>query len=321
MSKGLAAFFGTLALLALLRVGMANWLVPDSLRLPLSLLVTIAFIALPILALFYAGSHRWTVGLGIAFVLIGAAIQFGLPLVFPAGKGSGAIWVDAISQQGLPIWTVGLGALLALLLKDRNLLIPVSIFLALFDIFLVFTPVGFVQTLMKNHPKLLPAMAHKIPEIATSPTQTGAPVGTFAHIGPADFLFMGMFFVAIFKFGMPGGRTLKWLLVALAVYLPLAFLVGPVPLLVPIGLAVLFANWKEFNLNKEEKVSTAVVAVIGLAIIAYSATRPRPVPPTEPSPVEGGQAPGGLANSPSPTSPDRLPSESPAVPKSTPGRR
>lgn len=307
MSKGLWAFFATLGLLAILRVGMAYWLVSEALRLPISILITIAFVALPVVALYRAGSHSWTPKLAAGFVVLGLAIQFLLPMASPGGKGLIPILIDSVSQQGLPMWTVGLGALLALLMKDKNLLLPVSIFLALFDIFLVFTPVGFVQQLMKKAPNLLPAMAHKIPEVATKSTETGVPVGTFAHIGPADFLFMGMFFVALYRFHMRTEETFRWMLVALAIYLPLAFVLGPVPLLVPIGLTVLAANLREFKMNKEEKVSTVVVAAIGIAIVAYAATRPKPEMPVETSPAEGAPMPPESVGSLEPTSLDRLP--------------
>ncbi len=321
MSKGLWAFFGTLGLLALLRVAMAYVLVPDSLRVPISLLITMAFVALPVIALFRAGSHSWTARLALGFALVGALLQFGLPLLMPVERGLIAILIDAVSQQGLPMWTVGLGALLALMLKDKNLLLPVSIFLALFDIFLVFTPVGFVQVLMKKAPNLLPALAHRIPELATKPQETGVPVGTFAHIGPADFLFMGMFFVALYRFEMRTKQTFTWLLVALALYLPLALILGPVPLLVPIGLAVLIVNLREFKMNKEETASTILVAALGVGIIIYAATRPKPAPPIEPLPVESGQAPQVSASSLAPSGPGQRLSESPGAPGNIPSRR
>ena len=303
MSRGLAGFFGTLALLAALRVAMAFLLVPEAARLPISLLITVVFVALPVFALFRASSHHWDWRLAIGFVASGLLLQFVLPLASPGGKGILPILLDAVAQQGLPIWTVGLGALLALLLKDKNLLLPVSIFLALFDMFLVFTPVGFVQVLMRQAPNLLPAMAHKIPEVATEPAATGVPVGTFAHVGPADFLFMGMFFIALYRFRMRTRQTLIWLMVALAVYIPLAFILGPVPLMVPIGLTVILVNLPEFKMTTEEKASTLIVTALGVAIVAYAATRPRPVEPAETSPTEPVQAPRGLAGSPAPASP------------------
>ena len=294
--SGLIAFFLTLAALAILRIAMSYLLVPEALKLPLSILVTVVFVAAPVLALFSAGRHPWTPKLAVLFVVAGALLQFGLPLAFGSAKGFTALLLDAISQQGLPMWTVGLGALLATLLKDKNLLLPVSIFLALFDIFLVFTPVGFVQVLMKKAPNLLPAMAHHIPQVVTQQSEVGARIGTFAVIGPADFVFMAMFFIALWRFHMRTRETFRWLLVALAVYLPLAFILGPVPLLVPIGLSVLIVNIREFRMTSEEKVSTIAVAVIGLAIVAYAATRPKPVEPAAPLPTESGQGAPKSAN-------------------------
>lgn len=324
ISPGLAAFFGTLALLALLRIAMSYLLVPEAIAMPVSLLITIVFVALPVLALFRAGSHPWTGRLAMGFVVAGGVIQFLLPLLIPRGGGFLPILLSAIAQQGLPMWTVGLGAGLALLLKDKNMLLPVAIFLALFDIFLVFTPLGFVQQLMKSQPKLLPAVAHQIPQVATQPQETGVPVGTFAYIGPADFLFMGMFFVAVFRFGMRSRETLRWLLIALALYIPLALFLGPIPLLVPIGLAVLLVNLREFKMNTEEKLSTAIVAAIGIGIIVWSATRPKPVAPPEPLPQEAGQGLPESEGSPLQGLPDQrrwpLDQKPPDAPGSTPDR-
>lgn len=319
--SGLYAFFGVLGLLAVIRVGMAYFLAPPTLVVPLSLLTTVIFVAAPVLALFQAGRHPWTPKLAGLFVFSGMLLQFGLPAVTNGLGGFLAVFGSALGQQGLPIWTVGLGALLATLLKDKNLLLPVSIFLALFDIFLVFTPVGFVQVLMKQHPNLLPAVAHGIPQVATSVKQLGVPIGTFAYVGPADFVFMAMFFVALTRFSMRVAQTFKWLLVALAVYLPLAFIVGPVPLLVPIGLAVLGVNLREFRMNKEEKLSTLFIAVLGVAIVAYAATRPKPVPQVVPSPEPSDQGSLESAGLPGQASPDPRPSSSPRAPKSTPDRQ
>ncbi|HMS53945.1 MAG TPA: hypothetical protein PKA27_00965, partial [Fimbriimonadaceae bacterium] len=121
----------------------------------------------------------------------------------------------------------------------------------------------------------------------TAAPSTGT-VGTMAYVGPADFLFMGMFFVALFRFGLRARETAIWLGVALALYIPLAFILGPVPLLVPIGLTVLMVNLREFKLNTEEWLSTGLVALVLAAVIAYGATRPRP--PAEPSQPTPGSA-------------------------------
>ena len=95
------------------------------------------------------------------------------------------------------------------MIKDKNLLLPVSAFLAGFDIFLVLTPIGVTQQIMKKAPEVLPAVGLNIPKPAATPTM--GPVEPFAFVGPADFLFMGMFFVAIHRFDLKARDTALWM--------------------------------------------------------------------------------------------------------------
>jgi hypothetical protein len=271
--SGLLIFFCVLVFLALVRVLLGYVAVPLQLVMPTTLAATVLFISAPIFALYFAAKYRWTAKSAMIFLLVGLVIHLGLGLLVGAkllgGKGfAAAVCLALAPQVGLVMWCVGLGALLAALLKDRNLLIPVSIFLAAFDIFLVLTPLGPTKQILQQMPNVLPAVAYSLPKASAAPTQ--GPVGQFAYIGPADFLFMGMFFVALYKFGMKARETAYWLIPTILVYLLLALLLGPVPLLVPIGLCVLAVNAKEFSLNKEEKISTAAVAVLGVLIIGSS---------------------------------------------------
>jgi hypothetical protein len=157
---------------------------------------------------------------------------------------------------------------------------------------------------MKAVPKALPTVAYQIPQVAQSGSApVGVPVAPFAYIGPADFLFMGMFFVCVYRFNMRVAATLKWLLIAIAVYLALAVVIGTaVPLLVPIGLSVLIVNLPEFNLTRDEWIGTAMVAALGLGLIAFGMTRKPPVKRVEleipvPSPAPS-KSPGSPAPAP-----------------------
>ena len=73
---------------------------------------------------------------GVAVHVCGVALNV---LVFH-GQGVGSIIALAIAQTGLPIWCIGLGAMIASLLREKNILIPVAIFLVSWDIFLVLSP-------------------------------------------------------------------------------------------------------------------------------------------------------------------------------------
>jgi hypothetical protein len=314
---GLLIFFGALAGLALIRIGLGFLAVPAGLVMPMSVLVTAIFLAVPVYAVFAASSHKWTPKLAGLFVVLGLALHFGVGSIVRfglLGNGVAAAMGGAVAQTGFFLWCVGLGVLLATLLKEKNLLLPVSAFLAGFDIFLVLTPIGITQQVMKRAPEVLPAAGLNIPKPSATPTM--GPVEPFAFVGPADFLFMGMFFVAIHRFNMRSRETALWMIPAILIYLLLALLLGPIPLLVPIGLVVLAVNWGEFKLNKEEKLSTLALMAILAGLIAFGATRPRP--PAEPSPSEVSPAPEESAGSLGQGVEDQGPPGSPPAGGSTP---
>jgi hypothetical protein len=296
-----------LALFALSLLKLFLGLVPVSVGMvqPITLLVTVIFVAVPIYALFRAASIEWTAKMGLVMVLAGLAIHIGLQYIGAYalnGQGIGAAIALALRDVGFFGWCVGLGALLASLLKEKNLLIPVSIFLAAFDIFLVLTPVGPVKQILQVAPEIPKAMALNVPAASAAPT--GAVAQPFAIIGPADFVFMAMFFIALFKFGLNARATAIALAPAIVVYLGLAFVLGPIPLLVPIGITVLAVNAKQFKLNVEEWASTALVVLVAGGLIWWGATRkPDPVEPkvqVVPSPTASGQDALEPADSPPP---------------------
>lgn len=294
--SGLPQFFAALGVLVLLNVGLGYLPLPGDAVVFVEVLVGIVFIALPILGLFRAADHPWTPRLAGTFIVLGLALHLGLGALARGGAlgvGLAPAIALALSQAGLVLWSAGLGALLATILKDKNLLLPVSLFLAAFDLFLVLTPMGFTQKLMQAQPELLPSIGFAIPKIQENPAY--GPVAATAYVGPADLLFMGMFFVALFRFQMRAAETFRWLIPTLLVYMGIVLFAGPLPALVPIGLCILIVNWKEFKLNREEWVSTGIVAAIGAAIVIWGATQ-QPARPAGPSPqaiVPGYPAPPG----------------------------
>lgn len=277
--RPLCVFLACLAGLALIKLILGLTSVSESLVQPLTLVITILFVAVPIYALFRAGAIRWTPKLGWILILVGLVVHIGLQYlgsVVMQSQGIGAAVALALRDVGFFSWCVGLGALLASLLKEKNLLIPVSIFLAAFDIFLVLTPVGPVKQILQVAPEIPQAMALNLPKASAAPT--GAVAQPFAIIGPADFVFMSMFFIALYKFGLNARGTAIALAPAIVVYLGLVFVLGPVPLLVPIGITVIAVNAKYFKMNAEEWASTALVVLIAGGLIWWGATRK---PPTE----------------------------------------
>jgi len=289
-----------LVLLALFRVALGFVSVPLQYVQIGEVASTIIFVAAPVFALYFAAKYEWTTQRALVFLVTGLVIHFGIGTllghVILHDRGFAAAVCTALATHvGLVMWCVGLGALLATFLKDKNLLIPVSIFLAAFDIFLVLTPSGVTKQIVTGMPQVLQTIGYSVPRVTTTATApTGAPVHVFAYIGPADFLFMGMFFVALFRFGLRARLTLLWLIPTVLVYLILIGWFPAIPLLVPIGLTVLLVNLPEFHLNKEEKLSTLFVVVLAAVIIlGGNLLRVRRAGPSQPEPGASAPAPRG----------------------------
>ena len=281
MKHGVLLFFATLLGLAVLRVFLGLLSVPVAFIEPASLLITALYVALPIFAFFKAAETPWSPGKAWIFIGAGLIVHFTLLSLIKSEVVTGllAAVCASIVQIGILTWCVGLGALLSTMLKDRNLLIPVSIFLAAFDIFSVLTPVGPTKVIMEKVPDALPSLAVTIPKISSSPT--GGPIGAYAMIGPADWIFIGMFLVALFRFNLRAKQTFFWLIPAILSYILLTKFFTALPLLVPIGLTVLIVNIREFKMNTEEKLSTGLIALIAIGLIAFGATRKAPKPEIE----------------------------------------
>lgn len=304
-STALTRFFAVLAGLAAIRLTLGFVSFPIAVLPALNLALAAIFLAAPVLAVYWAADRTWTprsVGLFLVSGLVIWGVSIAMDLNVFGGKGVASAVVNAIGQVGLATWCVGLGALLTSLLREKNILVPVAIFLAVWDAFLVLTPVGPTSQFLKNAPQVLNTIGMSIPIAASEPTTGRAAVG--AYVGPADLVFLGTFFVALFRFEMRTKETLRWMIPALVAYLVVVLVFGlPLPALVPIGLVVMLVNWREFKLSKDEKLSTLVVAAIGIGLVAWGATRPRPTPPAEPSTVAPAQERGvpGVKPSPEPS--------------------
>lgn len=282
--SGLGHFFAILGVLAAINLALSFIAVPRSATAVIGLAVGVLFLVAPIIAIYRGSDHPWTPKLALAFIGIGVLLQLLAGVAVASGwiMGAPAAAVSALGQMGLMVWCIGLGALLATrVIREPNLLIPVSVFLIAFDILLVLTPIGTVQHVLKAAPKVFTSVAYKVP--AVSDKVTLGPVGAAAHIGPADFLFLGMFFVAMYRFGMNARTTVLALIPTLLLYMGAVFFLGPLPALPPIALCFLVANAAHFKLKRDEWIATLVLAAVlaGLtaAMFLRSKSRPEPLPP------------------------------------------
>lgn len=277
--SGYADFALILGALALVRFLLPRVPVPFSVKPIVDVLLTVVFLAFPLIAIYRAMSEQPKPKQALYIFLAGALIHGGLValdlLVFK-GQGVVSSFLAPLKPAGLQIWCIGLGALVAALISDRNILIPIGIFLIAYDIFLVLTPLGFTQKLMQAAPDILKQGGMPIPASSTATPLSGK-AEISGVVGPADLVFLGTFFLAMFRFDMKPYTTLRVMIPVLLCYLLFVMLTGiALPALVPIGIVTLVVNWKMFNMTKDEKLSTLVVAILAVVILGYSATRPRP---------------------------------------------
>lgn len=300
---------------------MAYLAIDPRAAMTLSIVATVVFLAVPILMLFRASEAVWSPKLGLGFVLGGLAAHAGgvlLTMYVFGPRGFPAVVAGAVALTGLMFWCVGAGGLLATLIKDKNLLLPVGLFLAGLDVFLVTAPNTFTRKIVEQQPELFQKVAYSTPKVSTE--STVGLVQPFAYVGPADFFFLAMFFIALHKFGMRSQQTFRWIMPVLLAYLfVVVFLgdvsIGPVslamlPALLPIGAVVLIVNAREFRLAGQEKASTVVVALLGAALavagVSLAARAERAGPPAPSPPVAAPSDPRSGASLP-PGDPGRRP--------------
>ncbi|MCE5314419.1 MAG: hypothetical protein ABFD49_11790 [Armatimonadota bacterium] len=171
---------------------------------------------------------------------------------------------------------ISLGYLVSLRIKDKNLLLPVVMFAAYIDFWTVTR--GPVAQVIKNAPEVVQAVSTPIPH---------AGVGAFmpaTMIGPGDFIFMGLMFAVVHRFAMRPARNYWFVFTAMTLgMLAVAFgLLGALPALTVLAVAVLAANRREFCLSREEKILTLAVGIMLLVTLPVVWSLCKHNPPTKP---------------------------------------
>jgi len=287
LAGGFQTFFLVIGGLAALRVALGFVSLPESTLLIVNLLLAVIFVAVPVLAEFFGANSPWTWKSAMSFLVGGVLAQVAFAILANMMGGSVSGVFNALAQMGLTTWCVGLGALLGIYLKDKNLLIPVSIFGAAYDFYLVIAPAGapaagLTRHIIQTAPKVFTNVAAQVPAVTSHATTGKAAVGSY--VGPADLVFLAAFFIVIFRFGMNARRTLAIITPVLVLYMLVVLFTGiPLPALVPIGVCIVIANWKHFNLKRDEWMATGLIALFCAGFITWGLVRKQKELPTEPS--------------------------------------
>lgn len=180
--------------------------------------------------------------------------------------------LGAMSSLSFLFACIFFGRLLALIVRERNILLPVAIMAGLADIFTVFF--GPTGKTLEHAPKLVEKLSVGIPKAGSAAGAAGgAGLSHIATAGLGDFIFLTFFFAAIWRFGLRPKATFWTILVLLLVGM-LGVLLLPwfpaVPLLPFIVAGFLVANATAFRLSRQEKINTVVVVVFVVALLVLA---------------------------------------------------
>lgn len=165
-------------------------------------------------------------------------------------------WLSPVRDLAMILSVSGFGMLLAGRLKELNLLLPIGVFATFADFVVVNYGTVHRALTTSQGQRVLQSVSAKVPSV-----HPGIPLLT---IGPADFLFLGVFLACVERFDLGLRRNALCLTLVLAASLVVVAITGlPVPALAPMSLTLLAVNWRRFRLTREEWISMAVV--LGLA--------------------------------------------------------
>jgi hypothetical protein len=174
---------------------------------------------------------------------------------------------------------VGLGATLAKLIREKNLLAPVIPFAAMVDMLTVLTPGGFVKQVMEKAPEVAERASVAVMAAPNAPEAT-ARLTPIAIIGVGDFIFLALYAACLIRFGLARARDADRAvrravgLLALVLWvLPALGLAPRLPALVPMAVVTLALNWRAFQLSRQEAIASVVVIALALGLIAWVFTR------------------------------------------------
>ena len=265
----------------LLQLWLTQSVVNLRLRPVLCVLLTLLFAALFLALLFFVYPHKsWT-----------AAVNAPLFILTPLLRG-----------LTITLSCTFFGVLLSRIIREPNVLLPVALVAMPIDYLGAMTSIGFTQNAVTQNPRLVQALSVPVPAVGGSAQHHGAlhPIG---FIGPGDVLFMAFFFAVVLRLNMNVRGTFWWiygLLTATMLYVLLPQSLN-VAALVPMGLAVLIANFSYFKLKREEVFATLYAGLLVLALVTgfyfYAHSRlaksdPKGTPDAKPAVIAPSPAPG-----------------------------
>ncbi len=159
------------------------------------------------------------------------------------------------------------GILLSRIIREPNVLLPVALVAMPIDYLGAMTPIGFTQNAVAQNPKLVQALSVPVPAVGGGAAHAGV-LQPIAFIGPGDALFMAFFFAVALRLSLNVRGTFWWTYGLLTATMLIVLLTDVnVAALIPMGLAVVIANFRFFKLKRDEVFATLYAAGFILILV------------------------------------------------------
>ena len=163
------------------------------------------------------------------------------------------------------------GILLSPIVREANVLLPVALVAMPIDYLGAMTPIGFTQNVVASNPAFVQSVSVPVPSVGGGGLIAG--LHPISFIGPGDILFLAFFFAVVLRLGLNIRGTFWWMygLLTLTMLIvqkaPDNSLLSKIAALVPMGLAILIANRRYFQLKREEVFATLYAALLILTLV------------------------------------------------------
>lgn len=162
------------------------------------------------------------------------------------------------------------GRLLSRILRERSIMLPIALVLALTDVFTVF--VGPTAAFLAEAPQIVEHLSMKLPAVGSAAGPEGAAGLThFATLGPGDVFFAALLLACVVRFDLNLRASLWWMFGVVGGGLALFVAVPglpPMPVLPLMAVAFLIANRGRFQLTAQERRNTVIAVLFVIVLLA-----------------------------------------------------
>lgn len=169
--------------------------------------------------------------------------------------------VDLLKDVFLILFATSLGYLISFIIREPNILLPASFFAGIVDYWGVTS--GPVAHMLAKTPNIVSQASVHMPKVIVHSAHKVYAIDSM--IGMGDFLFFALFMGALYRFNM-NVKGAFWygyaLLTAFMLFVMFSSRGVAIPALVPMGVAILLTNAKNFKLNREELLAMLYVGIL-----------------------------------------------------------